>query len=296
MGDCRTGRPNLRDSIMPTVKTREFKHTAKSGETMQFKAAITVDSHGEFAVNISEELAQSARALLKQPAWAGHVIVDKARVHWRVQGRVLGEVERFVEESMKEHLAVEEKRELVIRYRYQNHTSFARAADGGKHPNGHWAEKDGECDSTGRSWAWAGNPNICSNNRPTLFGVAVVARVYQKVSYLRPGSTKVIYTDELPGSHWDLNPMRRLNDFLVSEPDCRNDNGGFYGSKGSSGLLQEMPYSDAAATFFADLMIAMCNLGEQLDAFVGDREQLQLAIERGSSLLPAPEPGGSKPA
>lgn len=273
---------------MPTIKTREFKHTAKSGESFQFKAPITVDARGEFTVNIPGELVATAQAYLKQPTWKGHVALDQARVNWRVQGRVLDEVERFIEDVLAEHLAIEVKKELVIRYRYENNTAGARASDGSLHPNGHWAGKAGER-TEDKSWDWAGNRNIHATNRPSLFGVGVVAFVYLKVTYTRPSGSKVEYTTDLPGSHWDRNPMRRLNDFIVDRPDCRSSHRGIMtNGKSPSDGIYEMPYSDAAANFFADLMLAMLRLGEQMDAFIGDRENLQIAIERGLSLLSAP--------
>lgn len=282
---------------MPTVKTREFKHTGKSGETFAFKEAITVDSKGEFSVNIPEELAGTATALREQPVWKGHVQVGQPRVHWRVQGLVLEQVERFIEEVLKDHLAVDVTEELVIRYRYENNAAGAQAADGTLHPNGHWAQQPGERDSE-RSWTWAGNSNVHATNRPSLFGVGVVARVYKKITYSRPSGSKIVYSNDLPGSHWDKNPMNRLNDFIVQAPDARNRSSNSAGlmtsGKAPSDGLHEMPYSDAAAIFFADLMIAMLRLGAQLDAFVGDREQLQLAIERGATLLPPPGAGTEK--
>lgn len=275
---------------MATVKTREFKHTAKSGETFQFKAPITVDSHGEFTVNIPDELLVSAEACLKQPNWKGHVKLDQPRVNWRVKGRILDEVERFIEDVLTEHMAVEVTKELVIRYRYENNTAGARAADGSLHPNGHWVGKAGESTEQ-KSWEWAGNQNIHATNRPSLFGVGVVAYVYLKVTYARPSGAKVEYTDDLPGSHWDHNPMRRLNSFIVDRPDSRDSRRGIMTSgRSPSDGIHEMPYSDAAATFFADLMLTMLRLGEQLDDFIGDRDQLQIAIEHGMNLLPTPAP------
>lgn len=271
---------------MPTIKTREFKHVAKSGEQMQFKAPITVDASGEFTINIPEELVGSAKAVARLDEWKRHVRVDQARVNWRVQGRILGEVERFIEEAMKDHLSVTVVRELVIRYRYENNTTWARSADGSIHPNGHFAAKDGEGDEQ-RSWEWAGNRSIDSNNRPTLFGVGVVAHVYMKVTYSRQSGSRTEYTHELPGSHWDKNPMRRLNSFLVGLPERDGMYvGGVLRSGHHTGAgVREMPYSDAAADFFSDLMLAMCRLGEQLDAYVGTKENLALAIERGVSQL-----------
>lgn len=277
---------------MPTVKTREFKHTGKSGETFTFKEAISVDSKGEFSVNIPEELKDTAVALVLQPIWKGHVSVEQPRVYWRVQGKVLDTVERFVEELLREHLTVETTEELVIRYRYENNTTGARAEDGSFHPNGHWASTPGEHSSDPeRSWEWAGNRNVHASNRPSLFGVGVVARVYKKTTYTRPSGSKVLYSNDLPGSHWDKNPMNRLNDFIVQAPDKLSGNSAGLmtgGERSASDLLHEMPYSDAAAVFFADLMLAMLRLGQQLDAFVGDRDQLQLAIDRGANLLGAP--------
>lgn len=274
---------------MATVKTREFKHTGKSGETIQFKSPITVDSQGEFTINIPAELAPTARALTTQPVWKGHVEVTQARVNWRIQGGVLSTIERFVEEAMKEHLAVEVKQELVILYRYENNTTFARAADGSIHPNGHFAAEKLEDDAR-RSWEWGGNRNIHSNNRPRFFGVGVVARAYLKLTYTRPGSSKVEYKRDLPGSHWDQNSMRRLNSYIVQDPVLHGYETDHFLTVGcdkpSSEGVQEMPYSDAAADFFSDLMLVMCRLGDQLDAFVGNKDNLLIAIKNGAHLLP----------
>jgi hypothetical protein len=111
-----------------------------------------------------------------------------------------------------------------------------------------------------------------------------VARVYLKRTFTRPSGSKVTYSKDLPGSHWDKNPMRRLNDFIVNAPSTRGDSGILT----SGDWLHEMPYTDAGAMFFCDLMLAMLRLGEQLDAFVGDKDSLLLAIERGANLLGAP--------
>lgn len=272
---------------MPVVKTREFKHTAKSGEAFQFKASITVDAKGEFSVNIPEELLASAKACSDLPVWMGRVVLDHARVNWRVQGRLLDEVERFIQDVLIEHLAVEVTKELVIRYRYENNTAGARAADGSLHPNGHWAGKKDERVEN-KPWEWVGNENIHATNRPKFFGVGVVAFVYLKVTYTRPSGSTVEYTNDLPGSHWDRNPMQRLNSFIVGRPDDRSSGGILASGKSPSDFVHEMPYSDAAAVFFADLMLAMLRLGEQLDEFVGNTENLQLAIERGMNFLPVP--------
>lgn len=273
---------------MTTVKTRDFKHTAKSGETFQFKAPITVDARGMFTVNLPDELVVTAQAYLKQPKWNGHVTLDQARVNWRVQARVLDEVECFIVDVIAEHLAVEVTKELVIRYRYENNTAGARSADGSLHPDGHWAAKEGERTDT-KSWEWAGNQNIHATNRPSLFGVGVVAVVYQKVTYKRPSGSRVEYTYDLPGSHWDRNPMRRLNSFIVDRPDTRSAYRGIMtNGRSPSDEVFEIPYSDAAAIFFSDLMVAMLRLGEQMDAFVGDRNNLQIAIDKGFNLLAAP--------
>lgn len=269
---------------MPSVKTRVFKHTSKSGEVMEFKAPIAVDAKGEFTVNIPDVLAASAQALLNQPIWkTAQISASRARVNWRIQGANLSAVERFVEEAMKEHLTVDVTEELVIRYRYQNHTTGVIGADGEVHPNGQWVDRD-------KDWSWVGNKNIHAANLPALFAVGLVARVFKKVTYARPSGAKVEYTNDLPGSHFDRNPMMRLNGFIVRSPDYDGwRSGELLGSGNSpSDRVHEMSYSDAAADFFSDLMIAMFRLGEQLDNFVGNQENLLLAIEKGAGLLGGP--------
>lgn len=261
---------------MPTIKTREFKHTSLSGEVMQFRAPITVDTHGEFTVNIPEELAESARALAARGEWKGQVRLDHARINWRVQARLLDKLESFVEAAIREHLAVEITRELVILYRHENMTAFSRAADGSMHPNGIFSGDGG---------TWAGSRAIHATTAPPMFSVGVNASVQQKITYIRPSGSRVVYENP-PGSHFERNAINRLNGFCVQslvERRFRDSDG----ERLKSGA-HEMPYTEQAANFFADMMLAMCRLGEQLDAFVGNRETLLLAIERGTMLLPGP--------
>lgn len=269
---------------MPIVNTREFRHVGKAGDSFAFKAPISVDKQGEFSINLPEELLTAALALVRKPLWAGQVVVEKARVNWRAQGRVLTTLERFVEEVLKEHLAVDVTTELVIRYRYENNTAGARGPDGNLHPNGHWADQNVP-NPREQPVNWVGNRDIHATNRPNLFGVGVVAQVVRKITYSRPSGTKVDYDLALPGSHFDYNPMRRLNAFIVDAPESRSRSGVLSSGRMGSSCIHEIPYSDAAALFFCDLMLAMLRLGEQLETFVGDREKLQLAIESGQPLL-----------
>lgn len=277
---------------MPAVKTEQFSLTNKAGETLAFKAAISVDAAGEFTVNLPEELAATAKALAGTDEWKTLVRVSQARVNWRAQSMQLPHLESFVRAVLKDHLTVDTTQELVILYRYTNDTIAARAADGSLHPNGYRAaaasaQALGQEPSLG-SYEWAGNPRLSSNTAPALFGVGVVARVYRKLTHARASCKKVEYSSaDLPGSHWDENPMQRLNGFIV-RPPLRQEDGGA-DLRDSTGPVREIPYSDQAADFFSNLMLTMAQMGEQLESFVGDKSNLLSAIERtapGNVLLP----------
>lgn len=277
---------------MATLKTTQFKHTNEAGETMEFKAAINVDAEGQFTVNIPDELGKSANVVLRLPIWqTTSISVTRPRVHLRVQGSNLNEVERFILEVMREHTTVAVREELVIRYRYLNHTTGAVGHDGKAHPNAGWVDKDKE-------WTWAGNDSIHAMNKPAMFSIGVVARVFKKVTYTRPNSERVEYTNDLPGSHFDLNPMRRLNGFVVHSPDygCMHSNPLIQSGHSQSERTFELPYSDASADFFSDLMLTMFRLGEQLDNFIGNQDNLKLAIERGAGIPALASSGVNSPA
>jgi hypothetical protein len=251
---------------MAKIKTNRIKQRSLSGEVMEFSSEITVASDGVFAATIPEELEPTATALAGAPEWRPHVRVDRARVNHRITGRMLDKIEEFIRAAVIEHLSVEITRERVILYAHTNKTSFSRATDGTIHPNGYFA---------GEGAQWAGNSGISASNVPRQFSVGLTACVRDKVTYTRPSGSRVVY-DKPEGEgadHWDQTPLTRLNAFILSGPT------------GGGGDTHEMPYSDKAANFFADMLLAMCRLGEQLDQFLGDKDRLSLAIDRGALLL-----------
>lgn len=248
---------------MAKIKTQQFSAKGLSGEVLTFGSAISVDSHGLFSATIPEELAQSAKQLANTSDWKTEVRVSKAVANHRVEGSRLDRIESFIRDAMKNHLVVDEKRELVILYRHRNMTTFSRAADGGIHPNGHFAGKDAE---------WAGNPSIHATSLPDIFSIGVNACVREKITYTRPSGSKIVY-ERPPGDHFARDAIQRLNGFCVASLDGH-----------ATGVCQ-MTYSTKAADFFTDMMLALCRLGEQFDQFVGDKDQLAIAIERGTSMI-----------
>jgi hypothetical protein len=254
---------------MAKIKSLKLKEKALSGEVLEFTSEINVDSAGIFTATIPEELAKTAEALRLAPEWRPHVRVGKARINHRVSGGLLDRIEAFIRAAMHDYLAVTVTRERVILYTHSNMTTFSRAKDGSIHPNGYFAGDGSE---------WAGNTRISASSTPSQFSIGLSACVRDKVTYTRPAGSRVLYEDpsDEGGSYWDINPMRRLNAFILRGP------------AGAGHDVHEMPYSDRAADFFSDLLLAMCRLGEQLDSFIGDKDQLAIAIERGGRLLAGP--------
>ena len=51
--------------------------------------------------------------------------------------------------------------------------------------------------------------------------------------------------------------------------------------------LQEMPYTEKAAQFFYNSLMAMCALADRIETFFGDRPMLTAAIEKQAGVIPA---------
>lgn len=250
---------------MAKVKTIRFTKTGPTGERLEFSSDVAVDGDGIFSITVPDELAESGGALSRSDEYKGQVFITKARTNWRVSGRDLGKCDLFVRAAIDNHLAATVTRELVILYTYSAMVTFARASDGSIHPNGTYA---------GPGAQWAGNRNIHAHTAPREFSVGLAARVVEKVTHTRPTGSKVVYERATGGSsHFEDHPINRLNGWIVHI---------------DTNAAHEMPYSVPAAEFFNRMMTAMCQLGAQIEDFLSDRERLQLAIERGAGLLPAP--------
>lgn len=254
---------------MAKLKSIPYTKASKSGETMSFTAEVAVGNDGRFTITIPDQLSGTAIAHAGSDEWKTKVRVSKARVNWRVESAILEDGDRFISSAIDNYLQCTEHVELVILYKHENRTCGAADDTGGLHPNGYFASA---ASKDGKHYNWVSNQNLYASNAPKAFTIGLTAFVREKVTYERASGTRVIY--RRPASdHNDDSPMQRLMSFLLAWTDDPMRHG-----------FSEMPYSDKAANFFSDALLTMMRLGMQIDALVGDRDQLMLGIERKAAL------------
>jgi hypothetical protein len=172
----------------------------------------------------------------------------------------------FIRAAMDDYLAVEIHTERVIVYAHDCKVCYSEALDGSLHPNGYFAEKEpGKAKHGGK---------LHATEHSRYFCVGIFARVYDRVTYIRPASQK-IELKRVGFDIYDKSPAARLNAFIGLSLDANE-------------RTPYMPYTDEAADFFTNMMTGMCELARKLDDFLGDREKLELAISRQALLLGAP--------
>lgn len=257
---------------MAKVKTHRFAHNGKTGEKIDFKSDITVDSDGDFHATIPEDLYETAKRMLGANPWDGvkrsssqwaGIIPSKAKVNCRIGGKVLADIERFISAAMIEHLACEVTEDLVIIYTYSGQTSYIYNDEGEFGRNGYGFD--------GRPYYWGGLGDLAPHRATSQYSISVGARCAKRITYTRPSGVKVVFDrPDFPNNHHrSEHPGEMLNEFIALYPD--------------GGKCQVMPYSDEAAMFFVNLLMAMCKMSHQLDHFLGNEDNLRLAIARGGA-------------
>lgn len=247
---------------MPKVKTTTFKHTNSAGEALEFKSDISVDSEGLFSATVPDDVAAAVGSLSVDDVWT-----TQPRQNWRVTGRSLERVNWAIEAGMAELLTVETTIERVIIYSYKLDVSAWQNSDGSLHANGNIGERRED----GGNWHPMGN-HIHAGNRTSHFQVGLYAEVLDKVTHTRPNSVRTEFrSPEWEHSHHSFPTWAsKLNGF------------GSLGRPRDPGALDSLPYTEANARFFYELLIAMCYLGRNLHDFFSDQGNVVKAIERGA--------------
>lgn len=249
------------------MKSIKFSGQGKSGEELKFTSEVSVDDDGIFNLTIPEELDEVARVVIEEPCYR-----TQPRTKLRVSGPALEECKKQINKVVEDYLACEIVEELVIMYGTVNTTFYVKGDETGEiFANG------GECKLYGHDERYPGYGSLHATNRSSHFQVGLAAFVRKKISYIRPSGTKVEYNR--PGYRnlsYNTYGERLDNVVGLDFPDYPENR------------LKEMPYSEEAAKFFYDTIIAICALGDRIHNFFGDEASIQKAIEgQGQFLLPS---------
>lgn len=255
---------------MAKLKPIDFKFAAVAGEPLVFRSEVTVsDTNGEFALTIPDVLEEVSNQVLQSHGKVYGVTVSRPRTNLRVEGAVLDSCKRFIEHVAKDFLRCDVTEELVIVYGVNNKVAYVKDDAGQLYENGYACHRQYD-KGTAR---WHGK--LSATTGTSHYQVGMAARVFKKLTYSRSSGQSVKY-ERVDGD--DTQPwLSRLNGFVgltLSSADPR-----------ALDSMSQMPYTEDAARFFYNNMMAMCQLADRIDAFFGDRAELQKAIEGQAPLM-----------
>lgn len=255
---------------MAKLKPIDFKFSAAAGEPLGFRSDVTVsDSNGEFALTIPDALEEVANQVLRSHGKVYGVTVSRPRTNLRVEGAVLDSCKRFIEHVAKDFLRCDVTEELVIVYGVDNKVAYVKDDAGQFYADGYACREQYGAGSA----RWHGTLNATALS--SHYQVGMAAKVFKKVTYSRSSGQSVKY-ERVSGD--DTQPwLSRLNSFVGLSLTSSNPR--------ALDSMSQMPYTEEAARFFYNNMIAMCQLADRIDAFFGDRAVLQKAIEGQAPLM-----------
>lgn len=263
------------------IKPLRFQFQSKTGETLSFTSEVTLTTEGIFNLTIPDELEKVARNLTRSsPAYAG-LALTRPRAQLRVSGPVLAGCKDFIEAAAHEYLQCEESTELVIVYSTENKVAYFKTPEGNLYPNAASSEDAHKAytDNTGK---WGGT--LTATNGSPHYQVGIFARVVRKRTFTRASGSMVRYeplsSHEMPQESW----MVRLNSFVGLKQAYSHQDG-----YTDMARLAQMPYTEEAARFFFESLLAMCRLSDRLDSFFKDPATLRLAIAQNAGLLQGPQ-------
>lgn len=258
---------------MAKLKPIEFRAKSLTDETTEFKSEASVSNDGVFSVDIPDFLEELGRKLIRD---YGSLFISRPRVYLRVSGKVLKECEDFIKHLLQQYIKCEKVEELVILYDYKNDLSYVKdSVTGELHPSGYGVKGFNET----AHWVSGKNSTDSSTHFAQFFSVGLNAMVVTKTTYKRDSNITVKYSGGRGGGFGDGYVWAgKLNAF------CRL--GYPFDSKGViKGGMMELPYTEDAAKFFYGLMMSMCHLADRVESFIGNKEQLAIAMENQSNFL-----------
>ncbi|MDH4602322.1 hypothetical protein [Pseudomonas syringae] len=269
---------------MPKLTNHTFAITTEDGHRHHFASEIHVSTDGEFSCTVPDFLVAALGSVgVGSNKFKPTLYVQKLKVNHRAYAPSKADLLKFVDEAHRQHHQAEVTTDLIICYDWFAEVSYWLNPDGTMAANGSMPDAARRNDDgSGGNWAVHNlrtGQTICANNTAKHFAVGVYAAVHKRTTYTRASGATVT---------WE-----RITQF-----DSQSTLGE-WGKKltGLCGLsapksaehLRQMPYTDEAARFFYESMMAMCEIGRRFKNFFGDEANVMAAIEgRGPSLLAGP--------
>jgi hypothetical protein len=249
---------------MPNLPDLRFGFKGKNDEKLAFSVSASVKNDGEFSVAIPEILLPLCKHL--QPKFPQVQIYGHNRTaDERMYSANLNEIKKLIAAAAEEYLKCDVTTERVIVYAHACHVAFWQTLDGNLCPSG-VGQPNG-------SWSKVGD--LSTNSRTLFYSVGIFARVYDRTVTTRGTMSKVTFEEpeEWKGNHQlPANWGKALNSFVHFDYKPTDDS-------------KRIPYTEEAAQFFYQTLMALCGMADRLDAFLKDDKKVQQAIAAGSKNL-----------
>ncbi|GIC77115.1 hypothetical protein [Moritella sp. F3] len=264
---------------MPKINTYNFEIKNNAGDKIEFESDLFVDQNGMFAVVFPDEYVLHIRANLLKGCR-----VTKPRKYMRVESKSLDDAIKSIDDGIKSLLETEESHELIIRYKYETQCHYAKHIENGKlYSNCAQGMRDNgqHSDAGGRIVNWVDNGADNRSGRPVEpYTITIQAQVLRKTTYKSRNHERVEY----------FHTSKPYNDEISCEEkphlgEFGEKLNGFNGTRLTLGS-EEVSYSEDAAQFFHDAMMAICGLSDRLTGFFSEKSNVMDAIENKTNLLP----------
>ena len=253
------------------IKVRSEDHAG--GEPFSFKTEISVDRDGKFTLTIPEELFPTVLANAKAMS---EVSVGKMRVNYYVMTSTKAKGIEFLRRVAQDYIACEVVRELVILYTTSAHVTYYKLPDGVIVPNGAFdREYNSRKPGTGGGWHGLASTDWGHSwYEGNTYSVGLMACVYVRITAKRKSGDQIGWERFSGDHHAPTTYADKLNSFV---------GGGF--ADRDRDRCQSMPYTEEAAEFFYNAMLAVCKLSDRIESFFGDVNNIHRAIEARTGFL-----------
>jgi len=272
---------------MPKLTNHTFSMETEDGHSHSFESEIHVSTDGEFSCTVPEYLVD-ALATVGKASTKDHRAparyVQKLRTNYRAYSPSKAELLAYVNESHRQFYEAVVTVELIICYDWYAEVNYWLNPDGTMAANGTMADAvSRNHDGTGGNWSEhhlrTGLP-ICANYTTQHYSVGIYAAVHKKKTYTRASGATVTWEritqfDSVSTmSEWGVKLSGLVGLSAPKSPD----------------RLHQMPYTEEAARFFYESMMAVCEIGRRFKNFFGDERNVMAAIAgTGPSLLSGPK-------
>lgn len=265
---------------MPKIANQTIYAKAEDGTEYKAIVPASISASGDFRVQCPPELQEICEKFSQKPGlhWQWYQSPGKYRKDdpYFIEAKQLSICQHILKTAAEEHLKCEVVRERVILYALDISCAFWRNDDGQILPSGHAA-------SGGPPGGWyqiqSTKQDFHSANRiEDTYKIGLAARAWTRVSYIRPsGTVKKWERLHPPEGHLGYKtPLQKLQSFCSINVGPESEN------------VRMMPYTDAAALWFHDAMLALFRMAYGFDQFFASADNL-LAIQEGrASLLLTP--------